>query len=174
MTLTRKTPLRRDCRECGKRCEKRDGLWWHVRTSAMDGHPADPHPTKRTPKKKSQNRRKDAELRRLTLLDSEGNPRPCVNCGGLVGVQAAHIIPRSQSRAVHWDPRNILPLCAGPGSNSCHARFDRHLIDRLGLIEKTIGLDAYRALNVAASRAPERGIPNSQEARHTDRDPAKE
>lgn len=160
--LARKTPIgtRRDCRTCGKRIQRNfpgEGGWSHVRPP-MPPHQPDPYPTKRTPKKRSQNRRKDAELRRLTLLDSEGNPKPCVNCGGFVGVQAAHIIPRSQSRAVHWLPENILPLCAGPGSQSCHARFDSHRINRLELIERTIGLDAYRALNVAAARAPERGI----------------
>lgn len=151
------TKIRRACRTCGKRVEQRDGMWRHVRR-ATDFHLAYPYATKRTPTKRSQNRRKDAELRRLTLLDAEGNLRPCVNCGGLVGVQAAHIIPRSQSRAVHWDPRNILPLCAGPGSRSCHYNFDSHRINRLELIERTIGLDAYRALNVAAARAPERGM----------------
>lgn len=165
MTLTRKTPLRprypvdkRDCQNCGRRVQRTGGgPWHHVRDRACQ----DPKPfaTRRTPKKRSQNRRKDAELRRLTLLDSEGNPKPCANCGGLVGVQAAHVIPRSQSRAVHWLPENILPLCAGPGSRSCHARFDSHRINRLELIERTIGLEAYRALNVAAARAPERGLP---------------
>lgn len=158
MTLTRKPPrVRRDCRNCQRRVEKLDGTWWHVRLPTGCPTP-EPYPTKRTPKKKSQNRRKDAELRRLTLLDQDGNPKPCVNCGGTVGIQAAHIIPRSQSRAVHWEPGNILPLCAGPGSRSCHFLFDSHRINRLDLIERTIGLDAYRALNVAAAREPERGI----------------
>lgn len=160
MTITRKTPIgaRRDCRKCRHRVEKRGAEWVHLRPRA-DCQIADPYPTKRTPKKKSQNRRKDAALRKATIFDADGNVKPCANCGGTVGITAAHIIPRSQSRAVHWDPRNILPLCAGPGSRSCHYLFDSHRINRLDLIERTIGLDAYRALNVAAARALERGLP---------------
>lgn len=157
----KRTPLRakirRDCKTCRRRVELQGSEWFHVKPRADCETPV-PFATKRTPKKSSENRAKDREWARGILTGPDGLPRPCVACGGSQGIQAAHIIPRSQSRAVHWDPANGLPLCAGPGSNSCHYRFDTHQINRLGLIEATIGLDAYRALNVAASRAPDRGL----------------
>lgn len=55
--------------------------------------------------------------------------RTCERCGSTVGVQWAHIESRrKKGQMIRWSENNCLALCAGPGSNSCHAWFDNNKI----------------------------------------------
>lgn len=78
----------------------------------------------------------------------------CFSCGGLVGVQDAHLIGRGQNRspAVQWHPDNGAPLCKGPGSKDCHTAFDEYRIDREALITRYLGPARWAALKEAATK----------------------
>ncbi len=61
----------------------------------------------------------------------------CERCGG-AGSQVAHIL-RRRFAATRCDERNVWWLCAGPGSNDCHATVDQHVEAQAELIDRTIG-----------------------------------
>lgn len=63
------------------------------------------------------------------------NEGRCRNCGTTLGLQAAHLIPRSRINAGAGaeDPRNIIPLC-GPFQNACHESYDHHRLAIADLI----------------------------------------
>ena len=86
---------------------------------------------------------------------------PCFLCGGLVGVQRAHIIGRGQNRnpAVQWHHWNQMPLCKGPGSRGCHADFDEYRLDREALILRYLGVQAWTELQMAARERWDRDWP---------------
>ena len=94
--------------------------------------------------------RSTAEKMHRLLVRPPGTP--CFNCGGMVGVQDAHIIGKGQgpSPAVMWHPLNGIPLCEGPGSRQCHKRFDTNLIDRDELILRFLGPKKWAELKAAA------------------------
>jgi hypothetical protein len=149
---------RRDCKNCGRRLRRSPvkiwghGDWIHVRPR-MDCTTPDPYKTKRTPKRTSLTKSIRKVWRLLIVQNRDGEPRPCINCGTFVGVQAAHIIGVAQSKAVMFHPDNGLPLCEGPGTAGCHKRFDSYQLDRDALIERAIGAERYAGLKAASIKA---------------------
>lgn len=173
----RLTP-RRDCYGCGNRIEWRDGTWWHVRASAMDGHAADPRtplPKKRvlprtyrcsgcssrissrscpTCGTKKETKRGNIAKRCDTLWSQLIKaPGKCFRCGATEGLQAAHIIGRAQ-RVTRWDPTNGICLC-----HRCHRLFDTHRIDREETIVAAIGGLRYANLRLKAQHLWDRQYP---------------
>lgn len=140
----RRTPMRkverRDCRLCGRRVERRDGGWAHVRTP-LSPHQPIPYATKRTPKRTSLMRQADrlwsqavkatgdcaaagvigfGDATGLVHISVPGTTerRPAMTCFG--PLDAAHVVPR-RHRSTCWLLENGRPLC-----RAHHDYFGRH------------------------------------------------
>lgn len=59
----------------------------------------------------------------------------CRNCGTTLGVEAAHLVPRSRlgPNKGAEDARNCIPLC-GDFQNGCHRAYDEHRLAVRGLL----------------------------------------
>lgn len=51
----------------------------------------------------------------------------CMECGAIdpAKVELAHLVPAGKGGA--WEPHNAALLCAGPGTNQCHEKYDGNL-----------------------------------------------
>lgn len=114
-----RTPLRkverRTCKTCGRRAERIQGVWRHVRTLPPSlTHIPDPYKTKRTPKRTSLMRQADALWSQLVKAGgvcaarAAGFAVPGALCGG--PLDAAHVVPR-RHRSTRWLVENGRALC---------------------------------------------------------------
>jgi hypothetical protein len=95
---------------------------------------------KRTPLRRRAKLRARAPLRRATLLSRTSSlaatdsqraavaGRPCIVCGATVGVDPAHVIPRSLGGCGDR-------LCVVPACRACHRAYDSGELDLLPYLE---------------------------------------
>lgn len=103
-------------------------------------------PLKRTPLRATPSKRSWTAA--LEKVASEGKCRACGRAD--VKLDAAHLVPRSQvPPGIGEDPRNIVPLCAGP--IGCHIRYDGHALELLGVL--TLDEQSYITGLVGIARA---------------------
>lgn len=78
-------------------------------------------------KRKTMITRLDNLARQICKIKADYTCERCGMVGGGANIQWAHIEGR-RKKAIRWDERNCLALCAGVGTNSCHYWFDNNKI----------------------------------------------
>lgn len=102
------------------------------------------------PDLKTSKRHAEALCRRLvfhraTNYEIAGGVALCERCGLSRATDWAHIIPRRYS-VTRCEPDNAWALCRV----TCHQVVDQDPVEKVKLIERTIGMSRYGALNEAA------------------------